>query len=178
MLSENKCIYQSDDCIREWAKGCSGKPDPEDFIRSIESILKKDYKRVSFTDFKDKKAWDADQYEVALKKGTDRAETVDFVVGMANGQLLMVEAKLDVVNVENIKREIENKIQHTRTYLVSSTNYKSCASPSVVIFGNKKNNIQRNINKFMRLRSNKKDIRPMSLSDFYQRYFIGEEKYR
>ncbi len=174
MPSENKCIYQSEDCIRKWAKGYSGKLNPEGYIRSIETILKKDYKRQSFTDFKDKKAWDADQYEIALKKGTDRSETVDFVVGMVNGQLLMVEAKLDVVNVENLKREIENKIQHTRTYLVSSTNYKSCASPSVVIFGNKKNNIQRNINKFMRLRSNKRDIRPMSLSDFYQRYFVGE----
>lgn len=55
MPSENKCIYQSEDCIRKWAKGYSGKLNPEDYIRSIETILKKDYKRQSFTDFKDKK---------------------------------------------------------------------------------------------------------------------------
>ena len=116
-------------------------------------------------------AWDADEYEIALKKGTDRTETVDFVVGMANGQLLMVEAKLDVINVDNLKGEIEDKIKHTRNYLVSSTNFNSCVSPSVLLFGNKKNNIQRNINKFRRLRNNKTDILPMSVNDFYNRYF-------
>lgn len=171
MQNQNKCIYLSDDCIREWAKGCCGKPIVENFIHSIETILKKDYKNISFKMFQDKMAWDADEYEIALKKGTNRTETVDFVVGMANGQLLMVEAKLDVVNVENLKSEIEDKIKHTRNYLVSSTSFNSCVSPSVLLFGNKNNNIQRNINKFRRLRNNKTDILPMSISDFYNRFF-------
>lgn len=44
MPSENKCIYQSEDCIRKWAKGYSGKLNPEGYIRSIETILKKTIK--------------------------------------------------------------------------------------------------------------------------------------
>lgn len=134
-------------------------------------ILHKDYKKLKCTQFEDKYAWDADAYEIALKKGSDRSETVDFVVGLFNNQLLMVEAKLEVENVDNLKGEIEKKINHTKGYLVSSSNFNSCACPSVVLFGNKKKNIQRNINKFRKLRNNKTDIVPMSLDDFYTRYF-------
>ena len=55
--------------------------------------------------------------------------------------------------------------------LVSSTTFRSYATPSIVLLGNKKNNIQQNINKFMRLRSYKRDIQAMSLDTFYERYF-------
>jgi len=169
MQSQKSCKYVSEDAITEWAKGCKGKE--AEFIKSIASILHKDYKTMSFKAFEDKMAWDADEYEVSLKKGTDRTETVDFVVGLVNHQMLMVEAKLNVVNVDNLKREIEDKIIHTKRYLVSSTTFRSCAIPSIVLLGNKKNNIEQNINKFMRLRSYKRDIQAMSLDSFYEKYF-------
>lgn len=169
MQSPNSCKYESEDAITEWANGCNGKE--VEFIKPIATILHKDYKKMSFKVFEDKMAWDADEYEVVLKKGGDRAETIDFVVGLANHQLLMVEAKLNVVKVDNLKQEIEEKIIHTKRYLVSSTTFRSCATPSIVLLGNKKNNIQQNINKFMRLRSYKRDIQAMSLDTFYERYF-------
>lgn len=106
MQSQKSCKYVSEDAITEWAKGCKGKE--AEFIKSIASILHKDYKTMSFKAFEDKIAWDADEYEVSLKKGTDRTETVDFVVGLVNHQMLMVEANLNVVNVDNLKREIED----------------------------------------------------------------------
>ena len=171
MQMQNNKILHSNDSIVLWAGGISGTPVAERFICSIETILHKDYKNLSCSCFREKNAWDADSYEIALKKGTNQTETVDFVMGLTNGQLVMVEAKLDVVNVDHLAGEIEEKIKKTKRYLVSSTTFKSCAKPSVVLFGNKKNNIQRNINKFRRLRQSKTDIIPMSLSDFYTNYF-------
>lgn len=169
MQDQNNCKYESVEAITEWADGCNGRE--SEFIKPISCILHKDYKKMSFKMFDGKMAWDADEYEVAIKKGGDRMETVDFVVGLVNHQLLMVEAKLNVEKVDNLKGEIEKKIANTRQYLVSSITFRSLANPSVVLLGNKKNNIQQNINKFMRLRSYKRDIQPMSLNDFYKSYF-------
>ena len=130
MPVKNRGIYTSKDCIEIWANSCSQQPSPRNYIYSIETILHKDYKKLSCTEFSDKYAWDADAYEIACKKGTKRDETVDFVVGLENGQLLMVEAKLDVENVTNLKGEVERKISHTKSILVTSLHFKSCATPS------------------------------------------------
>ena len=170
MPVKNRGIYTSKDCIEIWANSCSQQPSPRNYIYPIETILHKDYKKLSCTEFSDKYAWDADAYEIACKKGTKRDETVDFVVGLENGQLLMVEAKLDVENVTNLKGEVERKISHTKSILVTSLHFKSCATPSVVLFGGK--NLERNIRRYRNMRNNKTDIVPMSLSDFYKRYFV------
>ena len=64
MQSQKSCKYVSEDAITEWAKGCKGKE--AEFIKSIASILHKDYKTMSFKAFEDKIAWDADEYEVSF----------------------------------------------------------------------------------------------------------------
>ena len=80
----------------------------------------------------------------------------------------MVEAKLDVKNVDNLKGEIEAKIKHTRGYLVSSTNLHTILRPSIVLFGTK--NFYQLSTRFRKMRSNKTDIVPMTLDAFYQKY--------
>ena len=92
------------------------------------------------------------------------------VIGLNFGEMLMVEAKIDVQNVDNIKGEIEEKICHTKSYLVSSVNYKKNVIPSIVLFGQK--NFERLSSRFRRLRSNKTDIKPMTLPLFYKNYFL------
>ena len=65
--------------------------------------------------------------------------------------------------------EIEAKINHTRDYLVSSTNVKSIMTPSVVLFGQKR--FHELTTRFRRMNNNRANIKPMTLSTFYKEYF-------
>ena len=104
--------------IEHWAIGCSCTPCVADYISSVSEILHRDYPKENLRAFDKIYAWDADRYE-NKKYGNQSSETVDLVFGLDYGQILMVEAKLSVQNVENIKGEVEAKIKHTREYVVS-----------------------------------------------------------
>ena len=158
----------SKEYIKHWADGCSLRPCVADYITTASDILHHDYRSLKCSEFDDIYAWDADGYE-HKKYGSNSSETVDMVLGLAYGDLLMVEAKLDVKNVDNIKGEVEAKINHTRGYLVSSTNFHKVLQPSVVLFGTK--NFNQLYTRFRKMRSNKTDIVPMTLIAFYQKYF-------
>ena len=168
-LKGNK--YKDKKSICKWAADTSLPISPQNFIRCISDILHDDYKKLKCPCFDETFAWDADEFEIELKKGKDRSrsETVDFVVGLENGQLLMVEAKLSVSNVDNIKGEVEKKIEHTRHYLVSSYAFTSCYKPSIVLFGPK--DIERNIRRYRNMRNSQTDIVPMSVEKFYNTFF-------
>ena len=154
--------------IQHWASGCTGSPCVSDFISSVPEILHHDYPHDSFKEFNDVYAWDADSYE-HRKYGSNSSETVDMVFALDYGKMLMVEAKLKVQHVDNIKGEVEAKIKHTREYLVSSTNFKKVQEPSIVLFGQR--NFQVLSNRYRRLRNYKTDIIPMTVSGFYKKYF-------
>lgn len=158
----------SKEYIRYWAEGCSIRPCVADYITTVSDILHRDYRNLKCSDFDDIYAWDADGYE-HKKYGSHSSETVDMVLGLDYGEVLMVEAKLDVKNVDNIKGEIEAKVKHTRSYLVSSTKLHKILQPSIVLFGTK--NFYQLSTRFRKMRSNKTDIVPMTLSAFYQKYF-------
>lgn len=155
--------------IKHWADGCSIRPCVADYITTASDILHHDYRNLKCSDFDDIYAWDADGYE-HKKYGSNSSETVDMVFGLDYGDVLMVEAKLDVKNVDNIKGEIEAKVNHTRSYLVSSTNLNKIMQPSIVLFGTK--NFYQLSTRFRKMRSNKTDIVPMTLNAFFKEYFV------
>lgn len=159
--------------IEHWALGCSCTPRVEDYISSVSKILHRDYPRENLRAFDNVYAWDADRYE-HKKYGNQSSETVDLVFGMDYGLILMVEAKLSVQNVENIKGEVEAKIKHTREYIVSSDNFKKTVEPSIVLFGQKR--FHELYTRYRKMRNNKTDIVPMTLSAFYDKYFGTSKK--
>lgn len=144
------------------------RPCASDFISSVSVILHRDYNKLVCSDYDDIYAWDADGYE-HKKYGHQSSETVDMVFAMDYGKMLMVEAKLEVRNVDNIKGEVESKINHTRDYIVSSTSFKSIMCPSVVLFGQKR--FHELSNRFRRMNINKTNIKPMTLASFHKEYF-------
>ena len=162
-MAKNK----SKEYIKYWADGCSGQSCVADYIIPASAILNRDYPKLKCACFNNIFAWDADSYEKVLHKHHNY-ETVDMVFGLDYGELLMVEAKLDIQNVENIKGEIEKKVAHTKEYLVSSDNFKT-VRPSVVLFGQK--NFNQLYSRYRKMRSNKTDIIPMTLSTFFSDYF-------
>lgn len=159
---------KSRDYIEDWAAGCTMRPCAADYISSVSDILHRDYHNLECRDYSDIYAWDADGYE-HKKYGHQSSETVDMVFAMDYGKMLMVEAKLNVRNVDNIKGEVEDKISHTRNYIVSSTSFRSLITPSVVLFGQKR--FHEFYNRFRRLNNNKTNIKPMTISSFYKEYF-------
>ena len=158
---------KSKDYIHHWAEGCSIRPCVADYITTASTILHRDYRKLKCSCFDNIYAWDADSFEKA-KNSQHNLETVDMVFALDYGDLLMVEAKLDVQNVDNIRGEVEKKIVHTKEYLLSSPNCKRIR-PSIVLFGHK--HFNQLYNRYRKLRSNKTDIVPMTLSSFYQEYF-------
>ena len=159
--------------IEHWAIGCSCTPCVADYISSVSEILHRDYPKENLRAFDIIYAWDADRYE-NKKYGNQSSETVDLVFGLDYGQILMVEAKLSVQNVENIKGEVEAKIKHTREYVVSSDNFKKVVEPSIVLFGQKR--FHELYTRYRRMRNNKTDIVPMTLSAFHDKYFGTSKK--
>ena len=110
--------------------------------------------------------------EISLKKGTLRDKTVDFVVGLDQDWLLLVEAKLKVDNVENITKSIFGKIRHSMDILKSNLNY--IHSESVVIILLKDQNFQQQSNRLRKLLlARTPDIKPLRVCDFYKNYFVG-----
>jgi hypothetical protein len=154
--------------IQFWAAGCHLRPCVSGFIDTVSTILHRDYPNLKCKDFDQIYAWDADTYEKAKNKCRN-CETVDLVFGLDKGKMLLAEAKLDVKNVDNLKGEIESKIRHTKEYLVSSDNFRCIASPSIVIFS--QDNFNTKYNRFRKMRSNKGDIIPMTLTTLFDSYF-------
>lgn len=151
-----------------WAAGCTLRPCVSDFIKIVSTILHRDYPRLKCQNFDQIYAWDADSYE-KLKNKCRNAETVDMVFGLDKGKLLLAEAKLDVKNVDNLKGEIEAKIRHTKDYIFSSDNFQNIVSPSIVLFSPENFNVK--YNRFRKMRSNKVDIKPMTLTTFFDSFF-------
>ena len=159
--------------IEHWALGCPYTPCVADYISPVSEILRRDYPRENLRAFNNIYAWDADRYE-NKKYGNQSSETVDLVFGMDYGNILMVEAKLSVQNVENIKGEVEAKIKNTREYVVSYDNFKKVIEPSIVLFGQK--HFHELYTRYRRMRNNKTDIVPMTLSEFHDKYFVSAKK--
>lgn len=154
--------------IENWAEGCDIRPCVADYITIVSKILHRDYCTLECGQFDNIYAWDADGYE-QKRHGNQSSETVDMVLGLDYGKMLMVECKLRVRNVDKLKGEIEAKINHTREYIVSSTNFISIIQPSIVLFAPK--NFQVLYSRFRKFNNNKTNIKPMTLDGFYKEFY-------
>jgi len=154
--------------IENWAEGCNIRPLVADFITTVSTILHHDYCTLECGRFDNIYAWDADKYE-QKRHGNQSSKTVDMVLGLDYGKMLMVECKLKVQNVDNIIGEIEAKINHTRQYIVSSNNFKSVIQPSIILFAPKNFNVL--YTRFRKFNNNKTNIKPMTLDGFYKEFF-------
>lgn len=164
-------MTESKKYIHYWLDGCSFVDEAKKYVTSASNILHDDYKSLKCDEFNDVYAWDADKYEKSKHSGHSK-KTVDMVIALNYGKLLMTEAKLKVKKIDNLKGEIEEKIANTKEYIVSSTNFKFCV-PSIVLFSTE--NFPSKYNRFRKLRNNQKDIIPMTLPDFYS-YLIENIK--
>lgn len=82
----------------------------------VEILVKEGHKQKSA--FKKEKAIDLDAVETVLNKGINKGRTVDFVTGLSDNTLLLVEAKFNAKTALNIRAtEIRSKIAHSKDIL-------------------------------------------------------------
>lgn len=160
--------YKDELSIRNFVAGNSIMEANIDYIKCI--LRNEGYKsKKNF--FKNEIALNLDKVEILQKKGTLRGKTVDFVVGLDKDWLLLVEAKLDVDNVENIMKGIFDKILHSMNILKSNINYVH--SESIVIILLKDQNFQQQSSRFRKLLlARTSNIKPLRVCDFYEDYFV------
>lgn len=159
--------YKDELSIRNFVAGNGIMEASIDYIKCI--LQNEGYKNKKKF-FKNEIALNLDKVEILQKKGTLRDKTVDFVVGLDKDWLLLVEAKLDVDNVENITKCIFDKILHSKNILKSNINY--IHSESIVIILLKDQNFQQQSNRLRKLLlAHTPNIKPLRVCDFYENYF-------
>lgn len=145
----------------------------EESIECIKCILQNEGYKNKKNYFKNEIALNLDKVEFLLKKGTLRDKTVDFVVGLEKDWLLLVEAKLDVDNVDNIIKGIFGKVSHSMDILKSNINY--IHSESIVIILLKDQNFQQRSHRLRQLLlARTPNIKPLRVCDFYNNYFMPD----
>lgn len=166
----HKRYYKSDEAIRNFVA--------DDHIMSqcleyIRDILRSENHRGKYCPFNEEIALNLDKVEILQKQksGAERESTVDFVVCLENDWLLLVEAKLDVDNVDNIRKDIYDKIAHSKMMLQSCDNY--CHMEDVVVVLLKDKDFQERYNRLRRqLIAKNFNVKPFRVCDFYNEYFV------
>lgn len=161
-------LYQ-DETIRNFV---SGNSIMEKSVEYIKDILNKEGYKAKKNFFNQEIALNLDMVESSTRKGFLRNKTVDFVVGLEKDWLLLVEAKLKVKKMENIAKDIHNKISHSRDMLKSCDTYVH--SEDVVVVLLKDQNFQQHSNHLRKLLlAHSKNIRPLRVCDLYKNYFTA-----
>lgn len=142
-------------------------------IKPIDVIIKKDYKSIKRTPFKKELAIDLDSAEIVLKsiKKGEQECTVDFSICLKNRSLLLVEAKLDVDNVDNISKSIKEKITYSRSLLLSELICNKIDEDTIILL--KDDRFYEKSNRLKKMLSNNIHINPLRLNDFYDKFFKG-----
>lgn len=120
--------------------------------------------------FKQEKAIDLDDVEkrLAVRKSGKEC-TVDFVTGLSDKTLLMIEAKLNVKAALNISAtEIRLKIEHSRDLLMQDC-FTRVAVPVIVLFND--NVCSRAKNELKRKFAANPNIIIASVNDLHKRFF-------
>lgn len=148
----------------------SGDSIMQNSLSQIKKILEKEHCKEK-TNFTDEMALNLDFVEIKRQKGTsERGNTVDFVVGLENKHLLLVEAKFQVKNVANIVSDILDKIDHSKRILTNNPNFISFYKQEIILLNNK--DFQQNYNKLRRMLISKSiTIEPQTISNFYNVFF-------
>lgn len=112
-----------------------------------------------------------DKVESKKQRGTSFCDnTVDFVVGLTNKQLLLVEAKFEAKNMEKIANEIHKKIKHSKELLVSNPKFVSLYDKKIILLDSEK--FEQNKRKLMNYLNNDVSFHPATTTDFYTNFFI------
>ena len=116
-------------------------------------------------------ALNLDQVEIETKRGTsNRGNTVDFVVGLENKQLLLVEAKFEVKNVANIVSTFMNKVSHSKMILSANQNIRSIYKKEIILLNSR--DFQQNYNRLRTMLACKcRTAEPQTVSIFYDTFF-------
>ena len=114
---------------------------------------------------------DLDQVEIENRRGTsDRENTVDFVVGLENKQLLLVEAKFEVKNVANIVTDFIDKLCHSKRILNANINIRSIYNKEIILLNQQC--FQQNYNRLRTMLASKsRTTEPQTVSVFYDTFF-------
>lgn len=142
----------------------------EKAVKPIKEILKNE-KCKEKHNFSYELALDLDQVEIETKRGTsERGNTVDFVVGLENKQLLLVEAKFAVKNVANIVTEYIDKLNHSRRILTDNPNIRSLYRKEIILLSQK--DFHQNYNRLRTMLASKsRTTEPQTVTDFYNVFF-------
>lgn len=140
-------------------------------LEPIKKILQDEKCKEKGIKFTNELALDLDNVEIEMKKGTssDESNTVDFVVGLENKHLLLVEAKFEAKNMNNIASEIPKKIKHSKEILISNTKFTNIYSKIIILLNS--DNFQQNKRKLLNLLDNKISYSPMKVNEFYNTFF-------
>jgi hypothetical protein len=174
MAGRSKCLYGGDGVIKELV-GAELKY--KDCVQRLKDILKVEDCKAKHP-FKREVALNVDAVEIIRSKGRDRSQTVDFVVGMDRNVLLLVEAKFNVKDVENIKaKEVYGKIKHSKELLSAFENFSHLRfqiDDSTVILLSQTKQFQQQKNKLKRKFNNDPHIIPHNVFTFHVDYFKAD----
>lgn len=122
------------------------------------------------TPFKQEKALDLDDVEKRLAaQKSGKESTVDFVTGLSDRTLLMVEAKFNAKDASNISAtEIRSKIEHSRDLLMQDC-FTQIAVPVIILFND--NVCSRAKNELKRKFAANPNIIIASVNDLHKRFF-------
>ena len=148
----------------------SGDSVMENAVKPIKEILDKE-KCKEKHNFTYEQALDLDQVEIENRRGTsDRGNTVDFVVGLENKQLLLVEAKFEVKNVANIVTDFIDKLCHSKRILNANINIRSIYNKEIILLNQQC--FHQNYNRLRTMLASKsRTTEPQTVSVFYDTFF-------
>lgn len=134
----------------------------------VEILVKEGHKQKSA--FKKEKAIDLDAVEIELNKGIKGRDcTVDFVTGLSDKTLLLVEAKFNAKTALNIRAtEIRSKIAHSKDILRQEYDGQIATSVFVLF---EDSVCERAKNQLKRQFGGNPNIHAISTAELYNRYF-------
>lgn len=138
-------------------------------IQTVLEILRQEHYKEKQSPFTDEQALNLDKVETLKKKGikgSKTMKTVDMVIGLENKKLLLVEIKLDCEKVDNIAKEILEKITYSKDMLKSNPVFVSFYNKILVLLNN--DNFEQKKRRLKNLLiSRDKNIEPYKVSQLY-----------
>ena len=161
------CKFLDNTSIKEYVSGDSIMIKA---VKPIKEILY-DEKCKEKHNFSKELALNLDQVEILRQMGTsNREKTVDFVVGLENKQLLLVEAKFQVDNVANIVSDFVDKLNHSKRILTGNPNFRNFYKKNIILLSQIK--FQQNYHKLRTMLAGKSNTtEPQTISTFYNTFF-------
>ncbi|MDR0994907.1 MAG: hypothetical protein LBL81_01295 [Tannerella sp.] len=152
-------------------------PSLENCVKRLDDMLKQEgYTKQNA--FKNETALNLDEAETALStRKKNKSMTVDWVIFLNKGHLLLSEAKFHIKNARNVDEgffhEIERKVSSSKSIILKEDNFLNLhiEKTTVVLF--QEEIVEQCVNRFRRFAAGKPEpeLKPSNVEDFYQNYF-------